>query len=302
MFSGKIKSSVQSAINKEVPPAINDAVSNMLKTVDMQPHIHKGVLMDFAFVVSQFNQAQHRMTLGSKAESIKPGIDRYDGNAILMPDMASPNDMVHVFVSDYVLNSAGWTYWKAGILQSVITNDDLPEKFPMKLETTMFKFLIPELYNKWPDMEMQIAVATSRAPVADIDSNAGCTLLVNADLGFEVILPDKSVSNAFVLTSELAINIKAGVANGNVLTGELALKKMTIDVKSSNVGAISVGSLDKFLAALINIVVIPYVNTIFQAGFPIPVVEGFELTNPRIFYGSSFIGISSNFTFTPSYL
>lgn len=151
VFSSKIKSSVQKAVNQKVPPAINDAVSKLLKTVDMQPEIHKGVLMDFAFVLSEFVKSQHRMTLGSKAESIKPGVDRYPGNALDMPDMASPHDMVHVFVSNYVLNSAGWTYWKSGILKTVIKNSDLPEKFPMKLETPLFKYLIPELYEKWPD-------------------------------------------------------------------------------------------------------------------------------------------------------
>ena len=62
-----------------------------------------------------------------------------------LPPIKDTSKMLYVWLTDYIADTAGFVYERAGILQYTITPDMVPSSFPVHLNTSSFRELIPQV-------------------------------------------------------------------------------------------------------------------------------------------------------------
>ena len=80
----------------------------------------------------------------------------------VLPDINSTNQMIYVWLTEYIANTAGLVYHNVGFFVYNITPDMAPKELPIKLNTASFKDIIPELYNKYPNMGIEPGIRTTK--------------------------------------------------------------------------------------------------------------------------------------------
>lgn len=195
-----------------------------------------------------------------------------------MPDGDS-DGMAQVLLSDYLVNSAGFAYYDAGLLHRTITDKDLPAQFPVRLNTKTFEDIFPTLYAKYPDKMMSIEVSAPKTPSAQIVEGKLVETVV-VDLGFNV-LEAAGATKAFVFTLDLVADATVRV-EGNAVKGQASLAKMDVKLKESSIGPIDVEPCRPLFEMVVKEMVIPKVNAKLEKGFSLPVVQGFHFVSPRI--------------------
>jgi lipopolysaccharide-binding protein len=302
LFSGQIKSAVQSALNDNVPQAITEEVQHQLDTLDLQvPIANKeyGIFINFNFKTIAFNTTNQFLVLGAAGEFIKKGITPFPGEPVNLPSKLASNNMIQVFVTDYVVSSAGYAFHEAGVFNQVITWQDVPSGFPIKLNTKSFQYLVPPLYKAYPDMNMNLVLASAKPPTATINPKVGAEADADVYVTFQVIQQDGSTADAFTIELDLLLDMTAAISSAQVLTATVSFKNASLSLKSSNIGAVDISTLGGTVKLIIQYGVLPLVNAVTQKGFPI-VSGDFQLVNPQIVFEYGYVAVCSDFTFKPS--
>lgn len=303
LFQGQIESAVRDALNNNVPQAITGAVQDQLNSIDLQVPIADpsyGVFINFHFKTINFNTPSQYLTLGAAGEFVKKGVSPYPGEPVALPDRLPNNTMIQVFLTEYVLSSAGYAFHMAGVLSDTLRYTDVPASFPFKLNTKTFQYLIPTLYQKYPDANMNLVLATAKPPTGSISPAIGVEVDADAFITFQVVMADnKTTADCFTVELDLLLDLKAAVSGSQVISSTVSYKNATLALKSSNIGAVDVNSLQATVKLIIQYGVLPYVNAVTQKGFPI-VSGDFQLQNPQIGYQQGYIVVASDFTFKPS--
>ena len=135
----------------------------------------------------------------------------------------------------------------------------VPKSLPIQLNAS-FKFIIPQLYSKYPNMVMlttkppQVMVAPTRVPISQ---------LLHGEVNVQVVYPNKAVQSPFVFCLTMYMNVFLWVQpNGTrqVISVNVSLLKFTFVVTSSNIGTILIDLLNKAVGFLVNLFVIPLCN------------------------------------------
>ncbi|NXD86458.1 LBP protein, partial [Halcyon senegalensis] len=120
--------------------------------------------------------------------------------------------MLLVAVTDFVANSAAFTYFMAGAMRRNITSDMLPRRFPLQLRTKSLGLFAPQLQEHYPDQPMELQLSARRQPLFSCRPDAlHGTLFASAEAF--VVLPNATRVPAFLL------NIDANVTGKPTLTG-----------------------------------------------------------------------------------
>jgi hypothetical protein len=195
--------------------------------------------------------------------------------------------MVTIALCDYVVNSAAVVYYEAGLLEWRI--DEAPKE--AWLNTHFWRFLIPHLYKKYPNMDMALDFGCSKAPSVQLQTDgvttnaaAELTLLVKSD-GEE--LPVACISLA--LSMDAVVNVAA-----NNITAEVSLDELKLELKWSEVGKFPVTLLQPTLRTIISRMILPLLNSKLKKGFPLPMLPAVDLENADIKYEDGFIFICSD--------
>ena len=72
-----------------------------------------------------------------------------------------------------------------------------------------------------------------------------------------------------------------------------------LSVANSTVGPVDAGGLALLVDFVLASVLLPLVNAVLNVGFPLPSLDGLQLTGASIFYASGFAGVCTNFSYTP---
>jgi lipopolysaccharide-binding protein len=214
-----------------------------------------------------------------------------------MPSTAT-KEMLQLFVSDYVLNSATFALLKGGLLQYNITDQDLPSWSPIRLNTASWSFLLPQLASKYPNMAMVATIAATQAPVAKFTPQ-GLSELADGAIYFLVLPPNNGTAiPVFTLALNLTATVEMSVVNGTKLAGKLDSITPSISLQWSDVGDIPVSLLSSAIQMLVNALV-PMANAYLATGYPLPSLPGLTLVQPTIGYGVDYMFVSSSFTYQP---
>lgn len=296
LLKGDIEKAVHKAVAEGIPPAVTDTIQKSLDEQKLEVPISSGVVLSFApRMVSFVNQ--ERVTLGAAGDFVKDGVPPFLDDPASTPDLIN-SKMVQVYLTDHILSSAGFTFDKGGLMQTLVTPHDIPESWPISLNTSYiaFKLAAPGLYSKYPDRAMNILFKADETitPSARMSESQGVNVFAQGDAVFKVIQSDGSTIDAFTLMLRLNLTLSVAVKE-NIISGEVSLKNLTLGVINSQVGDISVSLLDTSLNFLVSNIIIPILNTFTEKGFPIPQLEQFSLIDPQIVVKDRHIQVYSDF-------
>ncbi|KAJ7538614.1 hypothetical protein O6H91_11G056500 [Diphasiastrum complanatum] len=169
-------------------------------------------------------------------------------------------------------DGVSWLYkWFAGILQWLV--DSLPKQ--TLLNTASWKYVIPQLYKKYPNMDMMLNFSVSTTPDISI------------------------ARNGIHATAALTISMNAIAAmNGNNITAEATLKDLILELKWSEIGSFPVKLVQAAVRTVVTDVILPLLNFNLRKGFPLPIIPSVELQAADIRYGNSFLLVCTDVHYT----
>ncbi|XP_040186507.1 bactericidal permeability-increasing protein-like [Rana temporaria] len=281
LFDDAIASSLRQTMQNQICPQVIDAVNNHLQPVLQSLPV--SVKLDHVAAIDYSLTGPPTVTPGNLDVHMKGEVFEIAHRAtppFSPPPLSLPEDhnlMVYFAVSDYLFNTAGYVYQSAGKLVFNVTDDMVPKGSPMRLNTSAFGILIPQLEKMYPDMLMKLVITSHSAPSLNINpGNVSMAPLV--DIQAYAILPNSSLAPLFLLN--LKTDVFANVAvNSSRIVGNLKLSRVDIELKHSDVGPFSVGLIQTAVNFYLSSTLLPKVNEKLNEGIPLPLLDHVQLEN-----------------------
>ena len=215
-----------------------------------------------------------------------------------LPPIHVRESMISVWITDYLVKTAGAALFESGKLSYTITPKLVPKNLPIGLNTTTLKFLIPSLYEHYPNMPVQIPIECTKPPQYST-SPAGASIAVFGNAKLEVIRPNETYAVAFVLSIKVTADLTASLENGHggtlaILKGKVSNVDATFRLAHSNIGNFNTASLFEDLNFLLKSVLVPYINKIGKHGAKTPSFNGMHLTNPKLKFKDKYIVLTTD--------
>ncbi|GFY97586.1 lipid-binding serum glycoprotein family protein [Actinidia rufa] len=180
--------------------------------------------------------------------------------------------MLGISLEEDVFNSASTLYYNAKFMQWIV--NEVPDK--SLLNTAGWRFIVPQLYKKYPNDDMNMNLSLSSPPVIRISAN-NIDAIVYVDLIIDVlegpdVIPVACISLVFHGSGSVEV-IK------NNLAGSVKLNDFSMMLKWSKIGNLRMFLIQPIMWTIIETVFLPYVNLHLAKGFPLPIIHGFTLEN-----------------------
>ncbi|XP_024008742.1 putative BPI/LBP family protein At1g04970 isoform X2 [Eutrema salsugineum] len=294
-FKDQIGASVESTIAKKLSEGVSDLDSFLQSLPKEIPVDDKAALnvtftsdpilkdssvtfeIDGLFTKRETNQDLKSFFRNSASSAICPGNSK----------------MLGISVDEAVFNSAAALYYNAEFMQWIV--DKIPEQ--TLLNTARWRFIIPQLYKKYPNQDMNLNISLSSPPLVKISEEyVGAN--VDADLVIDVLQADQVIPVAcisLVIRGSGALRVM-----GNNLGGSVRLEDFSMSLKWSNIGNLHLHLLQPIVRTVIQTVFVPYANDHLEKGFPLPIIRGFTLENAEIICSNSEIAVCSDVAYLDS--
>ncbi|GAU18190.1 hypothetical protein TSUD_248920 [Trifolium subterraneum] len=164
--------------------------------------------------------------------------------------------------------------------------DQIPDQ--SLLNTAGWRFIIPQLYKKYPNHEMNLNISLSSPPAVKI-SNQKAGAVVYADLTIDVLDEDEMIQASGLVK-----------INGNNLVGTIRLDSFGMSLKWSNIGNLRMYLIQPVMWTIIETVFLPYANAHLSKGLPLPIIHGFTLQDAEIILSTSRVAVCSDVAFAES--
>ncbi|PKU28416.1 hypothetical protein llap_21279 [Limosa lapponica baueri] len=138
----------------------------------------------------------------------------------------------------------------------------IPKTVDFHLKTTSFSAFVPQLQEKYPDMEMKLKLSAPSAPDLSIGPG-GVSLQPVVDVQAYAIPPNSTLAPLFLLSLTGNVSAVIDVKSGHII-GNLTVGRIKLSLKHSDVGDFEVASLE------------PTMNT-FASSFLVPRINGENL-------------------------
>ncbi|KAJ9560859.1 hypothetical protein OSB04_006019 [Centaurea solstitialis] len=286
-----LEKQIMSAIEKAITEKLNAGVSKLgsfLQTLPKQIPVDDIASLNVTFVNAPFlsdNSLGFEINgLFVKSQKNTPSLH----NALRSPVSCSDSSkMVAIALDQAVFVSAAALYYDAMFMHWVV--DKAPEQ--SFLNTAGWRFIVPQLYKKYPNADMDLDISLSEPPLVqilwqNIEATVYSDVIVNVLEGDETI-PVACISLAIAGTGSVEVI-------ENNLAGHLKLDDFTMSLKWSKIGTLHMFLIQPVMWTLIETVFVPYANARLGKGFPLPIINGFTLQNAEITSSDSRITVCSN--------
>jgi len=316
IFKGDLESAVRGALDKSFPPAIVDFVNT-----DGNAALEKIPISVPIVVRAPYNISEARfgftappvatasflclavqgdvVPLNSSAEPPVPA------PALPPSDASDAAFMVEGRFSPYLLESAAWTYFQAGLTNWPIASADVPLGLN---RTAAYALIAPGLPAAFPGGAVALTVAFAGVPALTMAAAAagGITAAAPVTIGWSVTpAVGGPPQPAFALSVAARLSLDVGVApsptapGSLVFSGELAYLSANISLASTAVGPVAVGLLQVLVDAVLPLVVAT-LNGDLARGFPLPPIAGVAFTNATaLALREGYALFRADFTFSP---
>ncbi|XP_023874276.1 putative BPI/LBP family protein At1g04970 [Quercus suber] len=292
-FEEQIGSAVESAITKKLKEGILK-LDTFLQALPKEIPVDDNASLNVTFVNDPllsnasvgfeinglFTERKRDPVLGYRHENSK--------TSVFCPDSSK---MVGISLDEAVFNSASALYYNATFMQWIV--DKVPDQ--SLLNTAGWRFVVPQLYKKYPNDDMTLNISLSSPPVVII-SEKNIDATINVDLIIDVLEAGEVVPVACI---SLVIRASGLVkVAGNNLAGSVKLNDFTMSLKWSNIGNLRLYLVQPVMWTVIQTVFLPYANSHLVQGFPLPIIHGFTLHNANIISSDSRIMVCSDVIYT----
>ncbi|KAJ6401400.1 hypothetical protein OIU84_016755 [Salix udensis] len=204
-----------------------------------------------------------------------------------------PAKMLGISLDEAVFNSASALYYDAKFMQWIV--DKIPDQ--SLLNTAGWRFIVPQLYKKYPNDDMNMNLTLSSPPILKI-SEHNLDATVYADLIIDVLEADQVIPVACI-SLVIRGSGSVGIA-GNNLVGSVKLNDFSMSLEWSNVGNLRMYLIQPLMWTLIQTVFVPNANTHLAKGFPLPIIHGFTVQNAEIIFSRSKVTVCGDVAFGES--
>lgn len=307
LFSGTIADGLKGSIEGQVCPqaikAIETDGNKALETLPLDVKLTNDSEIDFALIQAPIFGTSYLQTLHKGDFLIISHPTQPPFQPSPFPSSSNSGRMMDLWLSAYIANTAGYVYTTLGVLEYNVT--ELPPQIPIRLNTSSFKLFIPTLYDKYPNMGMQLLVKASRPPSLAI-SSAGIVFTAPGNVTAFVVGENNTLINVFTLNVTMYASLDVSVqANGSkeIISGKATYLKSDITLLESNIGSFNVLVLNDTVNIACNLFIVPFLNKNYgEPGFQIPTVDGVTFVNPEIVLGQGYVVVSTDFSYNSSSL
>ncbi|XP_061641515.1 phospholipid transfer protein isoform X2 [Phyllopteryx taeniolatus] len=286
-------------LNKRICPALQHAslvrVNSMLETIPVRTEVDSYVGIDYSLtddplVTSRsldmnfrgmfFHLADERDTLVNYAA--EPLIREYER-------------MVYLALSEFFFDSGLFSYYKAGIFQLNITNDNMPRDLEMLLRTTYFgtvMMLNPALMDSPVSLELAV-----NAPPKTTVKTSGATVVMTAVVKVMMTPAGRPPVQLSSMTMETKFNAKVSIREKR-LSVLADLRRFKIYSNQSALESLALIPLQAPLKTMLQMSAVPLINNWTKRGVRIPLADGMELVEEVVEYHDGFIVIGANLRFS----
>ncbi|MCO5614975.1 hypothetical protein L7F22_069261 [Adiantum nelumboides] len=290
---------MRTAIEEQLTGQIEEGVQNLnlfLLQTSQQVQVDDTSELNFT-VVSEPIVSPTSLSIGVKGQFLNPRSgDLVSHHILQLPPglMCTGNTkMVTMALSESILSDGAAIYYNADFLNRLL--DKVPDQ--TFLNTSKWKFLIPQLYQQYPDKEITLRFEVSAPPnvtltLDGVDVSAGAEMVIG--------VTDEG-SNVQVACISIIASISgfAGLS-GNNITGQVVLKDINLELEWSNVGKIHLTLVKVFLKTLVKDALLPYLNVSLRRGFPLPVIPSMKLKDSTINYGDGYLLVCTDLQYVKS--
>ena len=310
LVKGPIKSVILDELDNFIINESNEALQQGLSLIplDIDINLEKGYAIDYTLVETPSISSEGNFLLfNSYAKFINKNIpdtkeDRYP-LPLGIPKYNTTGKKAQFYITDYVINSALYTFYRTGDLMYTVTPEILPEDFPFKLTTTylgeILLFGIEEIYGE--NKECEITFNVIDEPIVNLDEKI---------MKFNV--PTKTTVNvrgfndsAIIFTNMVEVKVELRLLEDVNITGyiyELSISQTNITY--NNLPKVTEEIIENGFGYISDIIK-PFLNLFIvnNLHFEIPSVKGIKFTNMTISHNIKYIEGNYNFVFEePSYL
>ncbi|KAI5056835.1 hypothetical protein GOP47_0028653, partial [Adiantum capillus-veneris] len=291
----RMRSTIEEQLNEQIQEGVQNLNAFLLQT-SQQVQVDDTAELNFT-VVSEPIISPTSLSIGVKGQFVSPGSEGLASRHIpqLPPGLVcnGSTKMVTMALSESILKDGAAIYYNADFLNWLL--DKLPDQ--TFLNTSKWKYLIPQLYQQYPNKEITLQFKVSAAPnvtltLDGVDVSASAEMLIGvSDNGSNV-----QVACISIIASASGL---AGL-NGDNITGQVVLKDISLDLEWSNVGKIHLTLVKVFLKTLVKDVLLPYLNMSLRRGFPLPVIPSMKLKDSMVKYGVGYLMVCTDLEYVKS--
>ncbi|CAL0317454.1 unnamed protein product [Lupinus luteus] len=290
-FEGNIASAVEEAISKKIREGIAQ-FDTLLQSLPKTVSFDKTALLNVSFVD---NPVLTNSSIELEINGLFTGRSKvlvpqtyYRGSEISVP-RGSPR-MIEISVHENVLNSASSVYFTAGSMQWIV--DEIPDQ--ALLNTAEWRFIVPQLYEQYPNADMNLNVSVSSPPVIQVtDKDVKGSIILDIIIN---VLEAGEVIPVACISVNISASIDVEIARSNIV-GRLELDEFSIYLKWSKIGKLHIQTIQSLVSNVLKTVLIPFLNSELKKGITLPMVNGFGLENAGILYAHPWIMVYSDVAF-----
>ncbi|KAF7831707.1 putative BPI/LBP family protein [Senna tora] len=229
-FEGQITSRVENAITKKLNNGISKLDSffqNLPKEIPVNDNASLNVTFSGDPLLSK-SSIEFEINGLFIARSVEVP-NYWHKNPKLSVSCTNSSQMLGIALDEAVFNSASSLFYDAKFMHWVV--DKVPDQ--SLLNTAGWRFVIPQLYKKYPNHDMNLNISLSTPPIVKI-SNHKADVNILVDLTIDVKEGDEVIPVACI---SLVIKASGSVKiNGNNLAGTIELDDFAMSLKWSNIG------------------------------------------------------------------
>ena len=303
IFKTVIKNLIRKEINKVIDKEINRGLQIGLNKIPMEIKVDKkrGLVIDYSLVSTPFIQ-NNFILFNSYARFINKNIkETQDKDNYFLPFNVPSYDLLgkasQVYVSEYVINTALFTFFKSKDLEILIKPEMLPQNLPIKLNTSWLGMVfkdISEVYGN--DIPVNIKLIVCENPQMILKEKIISFILpTNVEVlvqGFEGIAV--KFRTTFFVDAEFKVfedcKISGNIKNLNIQNTKIIWSYTEDENFATNI--------EKQFNTL-KIIALPFVNffVLKNMHFDIPVIRGIKFTDLTISHHENFVIVNYNFSY-----
>ncbi|XP_077384608.1 phospholipid transfer protein isoform X1 [Festucalex cinctus] len=299
-FLGKfLTTGMRFLLNKQICPALQHAslvhVNSMLEGIPVRTDVDGYIGIDYSLtddplVTSRsldmnfrgmfFHLRDEQDTLVN--EATEPNIKEYER-------------MIYLALSEFFFDSGLYAYYKAGIFQINVTNDNMPKDLEMLLRTTFFATIM--MLNP-TRMDAPVSLELSaKAPPKSTIKTSGATVAMTAIV--KVLMTPAGLPPVLLssMTMECKFNARVFI-HGKRLAVQIDLRRFKMYSNQSALESLALIPLQAPLKTILQMSVVPHLNKWTKRGVGIPLADGMDLIEDVVEYHNGFIVIGANLHFS----
>ena len=305
---GLFKKSIKKVVTKEITKVLNKELKKLLKKgLSLIPTVisvdkKKGYIIDYSLISAPIIE-NNFILFNSYARFINKNIeetqkiDNYP-RPFSIPSYDLKGKSSQVYLSDYVINTALFTFFKTRDLELVVKPNMLPKNLPLiKLNTNWLNIIFKDLSNTYGmDKDVSIKLIVSENPQLSLKED-----MISFNLPSNVEVMVDGVQEVVVkFKTHFVVDVVLNVLENNRISGNIK----SFNIKDTKI--ISSYTKDEEFGTKIqnqfNIMkglALPFINmyVLKNINFKLPVIKGIKFTDLTVSHHNNFLIINYNFEY-----